>query len=391
MSRADVVVPIYRDVALTRACVESVLAHAGEVLDRVFLVNDCSPEAGMVELLDGLRFSHPRVRVFHNPRNLGFVQASNLGLAASERDVVLLNSDTQVTPGWLEALLAVFDADPRVAALSPLSNNAGMCSVPDYGGATLAEHLPRERLQLAGLPPFTEMPTAPGFCLLFRRTALEALGPLDPAFGRGYHEENDWCQRARSAGWRVGRANRAFVFHEGEVSFQGARAQLDARNGWRLVTRYPQFFAQARAFDGSPSARLAGRAVRAALGTLSVWSDADSFRRALSGAGLLLRGEGCDVAFVRADQATPAEAAQVAVLEDADLARLQDGRLDSFLAASQGVVASPALSELLGTRFPALRRFVVGQNALGEFARELVLNPDARALALQAERRAGPG
>ena len=58
--------------------------------------------------------------------------------------------------------------------------------------------------------------------LLVRRTALEKLG-FDLACGRGHNGENDWCQRARVAGYRIGRCNHAFVFHVGAVLFSGTR------------------------------------------------------------------------------------------------------------------------------------------------------------------------
>src|SRR5690606_28889677 len=139
-------------------------------------VNDRSPEGAMRARLAALRLRDRRVHVFANAQNLGFVRTANLGLAASERDAVVLNSAALVTAGWLDELLAVFAADPKVAAVSPLSNNAGMCSVPDYGRAVPSGSIQREQLRLDRLPPFTELPTAHGFCLLLRRTALSALG-----------------------------------------------------------------------------------------------------------------------------------------------------------------------------------------------------------------------
>jgi GT2 family glycosyltransferase len=110
------------------------------------------------------------------------------------------------------------------------------------------------------------MPTAPGFCLLLRRAVVDQLGGFDPAYGRGYQEENDWCQRARAAGHQVGRANRAFVFHVGEVSFAGQRARLDVLNARRLLRRYPGYAEDCRAFEQTREARLAAEEVAGQLG-----------------------------------------------------------------------------------------------------------------------------
>src|SRR5690606_17610115 len=127
--RADVVIPVYADVELTRACVESVLEHSGEALDRLLLVDDCGPDPQMRPTLRAIRDSDPRVRVLENPRNLGFVETANRGLSLCEGHAVILNSDTRVTPGWLAALLEVLTSSERIAAVCPLSNNGTLCSV----------------------------------------------------------------------------------------------------------------------------------------------------------------------------------------------------------------------------------------------------------------------
>jgi GT2 family glycosyltransferase len=183
-----------------------------------------------------------------------------------EGDAVVLNSDTRVTPGWLEGLRVVADADPRIAAITPLSNNGFACSVPHFQGAVPSERLEPFRIDLSGLPLYTEMPTGVGFCLWMRGEAMRRIGLFDPKYGRGYHEENDWCQRARRAGYRVVRANRVFVYHEGEASFGGARRVLDVINLRRLVRRYPHFLEETAAFDRSPDARLAADCVARQLG-----------------------------------------------------------------------------------------------------------------------------
>lgn len=268
---ADVAVPVYLDLELTQACLRSVLQHSGPALGRLFVVNDCSPEPEMRGLLDAFRREDARVRVLETERNQGFVAAANLGLAASERDCVMLNSDARVTPGWLDELTQALAEAPEYAALSPLSNNATMCSVPNFGAAVPIASLEGHPLDLTGLPRVTPMPTANGFCLMLRRSVLRELGLFDRKFGLGYNEENDWCQRARAAGHLVGRANRALVFHHGSGSFgHQARKRLDVVNERRLVARYPSYLADNARFEAGPHARLAARAVRAQLGLLRV-------------------------------------------------------------------------------------------------------------------------
>lgn len=341
---ADVVVPAFRDVALTLECLESVLRHSGAALERLIVVNDASPEADLAPALAALRDRDDRVRVLTNPTNRGFIWSANLGMSAGRSDVVVLNSDTEVTAGWLEELLGALDSEPTLAALSPLSNNATMCSVPDFMGAVPVARLKNVTLDLSGLPRVTLMPTAHGFCLALRRRVLDQVGLFDLAYGRGYNEENDWCQRVRAVGFQVGRANRALVYHHGEVSFVGARVRLDVINLRRLVTRYPRYVEETRAFEASLEARIAARAVRAQLGTLRVATTLEDTAFA-------------DVAFL-APQSQPFRGPAVWFA-------LHDGPADSqHLAAAQGVYRTNTPSDerleaarrrLLAPRLDALR------------------------------------
>jgi GT2 family glycosyltransferase len=212
-------------------------------------------------MLRELRWRDPRVRLLENERNRGFVSSANRGLSICDGDAVLLNSDTRVTPGWLEGLRAVADSDARIAAITPLSNKGFSCSVPVFQGAVPTSDIDASRLDLSGLPLLTEMPTAVGFCLWLRGEAMHRIGLFDPKYRRGYHEENDWCQRARRAGYHIVRANRVFVYHEGEASFGGARRVLDVLNLRRLVRRYPRFLEETAAFERSSEARLAAECV----------------------------------------------------------------------------------------------------------------------------------
>src|SRR5690606_10064751 len=112
----------------------------------------------------------------------------------------------------------VLGRSDRIAAVCPLSNNGTLCSVPTFGVSGPEEGVAALPGALGQMPEWTELPTGNGFCMLLRDSAKAALGLFDPAFGRGYNEENDWCQRARALGMVIARANRAFVFHRGEVS-----------------------------------------------------------------------------------------------------------------------------------------------------------------------------
>lgn len=261
---ADVIVPVYRDVAMTLRCLESVLEHGGETLRSLIAINDRSPEPAMAAELDTLARRDGRMRVIHNEANLGFVGTCNRGIAGSKGDVVLLNSDTIVTPGWLRELAEVAHEDDRTACVTPLSNNATICSVPEIpnGGDDAEVDADLVKAACARLPRWTEMPTGVGFCLYMTAQALDLVGGLDPIFAPGYNEENDWIKRAQAVGLRSLRANHAFVYHLGSVSFGGHKNELEARNSRILQERHPHYLPQVMRFLGSLDCHLAAHATR---------------------------------------------------------------------------------------------------------------------------------
>ncbi|MBL9037969.1 MAG: glycosyltransferase family 2 protein [Archangium sp.] len=273
--QADVVVPVYRDAGQAERCIAAVLQHSGASLRRLIVVDDAGPDSDVRPRLRALRDANDAVRLIENESNQGFVESCNRGLGLRAGHAVVLNADTEVTAGWLAELLAVLHGADDVAAVCPLSNNAGACTVPV--SATPSGEVARA-LGVEALPRATELPTGVGFCMLMRGAALDALGGFDPAYGRGYNEENDWCQRARGQGWRVMRANRAFVFHQGESAFKGERSARDQYNGRRLVARYPRYLEEHRSFDASLDATLASRAVGAAARAPRVVVDARFLR-----------------------------------------------------------------------------------------------------------------
>ena len=262
MSLVDVVIPVFRGQALTVRCIESVLTHGAERVGQLIAINDASDEPGLRDAVRALWRKHRQIRLLENERNLGFTMTANRGLLLRRRDVVVLNSDAEVTAGWLDGLEAATRALPRVAAAVPLSNTGGLRSVPVLDEATSADALRDRDLALGELPPATEMPTAMGFCLWMADAVLKEIGVFDPIYGRGYNEENDWCQRARARGYAVVRANRALVFHHGGASFGSERVALERRNARILWSRFPQFLAENERFRRTTEARLAGEHVQ---------------------------------------------------------------------------------------------------------------------------------
>ncbi|SOD98789.1 glycosyltransferase [Caenispirillum bisanense] len=249
----DVVVPVYRGLDETRRCLESVLATVRPP-DGIVVIDDCSPEPEVTQWLRALAAREPRLRLLRNEVNLGFVGTVNRAMALEpERDVLLLNSDTEVSGDWLARMQRAAYGDPRIATVTPFSNNATICSWPRFcADNALPPGIGREELHTAFAAAndgaIIDVPTGVGFAMYIRRDALDALGLFDAeAFGKGYGEENDFCRRAAKAGWRNVLLADTFVYHAGAVSFGVDAARLDTATK-ALLKLHPEYLQEVRRF-----------------------------------------------------------------------------------------------------------------------------------------------
>jgi GT2 family glycosyltransferase/glycosyltransferase involved in cell wall biosynthesis len=242
----DVVIPVYRGLEETQRCLHAVLADRAAPLGRILVVEDRSPEADLIAWLQHLAKTGV-ITLLRNKRNLGFVASVNRGMAeAARNDVVLLNSDTEVPKGWLRRLAAQAYAQPRVASVSPFSNNATICGYPDdRGGAMAFGHdvaTLDDLCQTVNAARSIAVPTTVGFCMYIRRAALDAVGAFNAErFREGYGEENDFCLRATAKGWTHRLACDSFVYHQGQVSFGDRRDQLAQRAQALLCEDFPDY------------------------------------------------------------------------------------------------------------------------------------------------------
>ena len=263
----DIIVPVYRGLEDTRCCIESVLAyaHTYQTPFRLIAINDASPDPEVTEWLREKAAQDTRLMLLENQENLGFVGTVNRGMAlSSTNDVILLNSDAEVANDWLDRMVSAAWAAPRIASVTPFSNNATICSYPrfcednalpgGYDTATLDKLFASTNSGQA-----VDVPTGVGFCMYIRRDCLAEVGLFDvESFGKGYGEENDFCQRAAKAEWRNLHLLDTFVRHAGGVSFGAAKSprEQEAMNILRrLHPDYEREVHQFVAIDPARSAR----------------------------------------------------------------------------------------------------------------------------------------
>ncbi|MDE1883790.1 MAG: glycosyltransferase, partial [Rhodospirillales bacterium] len=252
--RMAIIMPVYRGVEVTRACIESALAHRNPETDQLILINDCSPEAEMAGMLAAYRH-HPHVILLENAQNLGFVGTVNRGMALSRGlDVLLLNSDTVLHAGGLDELARVAYARPDIGTVTAMSSNATIFSYPsaELRETALADISWPALAALAlteNAGTCEDAPTGHGFCMFIKREVIKRISFLDEAFGRGYGEENDFCARAAALGYRNVAAGGVLVEHKESISFGDERASLLAQNQPRLNALYPEYTPLIMAFE----------------------------------------------------------------------------------------------------------------------------------------------
>lgn len=250
----DIIIPVYNAYDDLQRCFDSVLRTVASPC-RLILIDDCSPDsriAGYFEILRGK--SDSRLLLLRNDVNLGFVGTVNRAMALGQNDVILLNSDTIVTSGWLEKIRRCAASDPQIGTITPFSNNAEICSFPNLcednplQPGMSAEDVNRA-VERAAVPLYPDIPTGVGFCMFIRRALLDKIGLFDAeTFGLGYGEENDFCMRAVQAGYRNVLCDDTFILHVGNSSFDSKKGALARENMQRLVAKHPNYLKEVTSF-----------------------------------------------------------------------------------------------------------------------------------------------
>lgn len=240
MTPVSVVIPAFGAAAALERCLASLAKFLPAGCD-VVVADDATPDDSVKEAARAFE-SALALRYVRRAQNLGFVENCNEAMRAivpTGRDVLLLNSDTEVTEGFLEEMSAVLHLHEKHGAVSPRSNRATIFSVPMPDGLPPADAFALWQAIRDELPRYQVMPTAVGFCVLIKNIVLRQLGLFDPAYSPGYNEENDLVCRMNRHGYSAVAAHRAFVFHHESASFGPRRQALEERHRKLLDERYP--------------------------------------------------------------------------------------------------------------------------------------------------------
>jgi GT2 family glycosyltransferase len=247
MIDVSIIIVNYRTRGLVKQCLKSLRRAAINPTYEIFVVDNDGSEG----LADLLREDFPEVKLLEPGRNLGFAVANNLAMRrAKGRYVLILNPDTEVTPGCVELMLAAMEQNPDIGILAPKlvhpdrTRQESVHSftkpfVPIYRRTPLGRlpwarrALDRYFLRHEKFAGPTEVDWAIGAALFVRRKAIDEVGMLDERYFM-YFEDTDWARRFWEKGWKV------VYWPEAEIAHYHRRESADA--GWftgllRRVTR----------------------------------------------------------------------------------------------------------------------------------------------------------
>lgn len=241
----DIIIPVYNALDKLELCIESIKKHTDLFLDRVIIVDDTSPDPAVFPYLQSIE--QEGIEIVRNEHNLGFSGTINKGIKYSDRDVILLNSDTIVTRNWVNKLYACAYSNSTIGTVTPFSNNATLCSIPNFCldntipyGLSIDEYA--DVIERCSMREYPRITVAVGFCMFIKRQVLNDAGLFDQeTFQRGYGEENDFCWRAEQFGYYHVLCDDTYIYHSGSASFPSKEKLKLIESHERIIqNRYPQ-------------------------------------------------------------------------------------------------------------------------------------------------------
>lgn len=245
----------YRTPSLTIACVQSVLAAAGDMALSVVIIDNASGDGSVVALRHWIDEQDPPVPVelMTSAVNLGFAGGHNAVMRAYPAPFyLLLNSDTLMRPGALTRLLKTAETHPDAGILAPaLEDDDGARQTSCFrshspvselirGAATgpVTQLLKRHEVPLGPEPSPDDIEWVSFACVLIRHAAFAHTGGLDSEFFL-YYEDAEFCHRVRAAGWQIIYVPDARIVH-----FRGGSGPVKALS--RATKRLPRYYYQSR-------------------------------------------------------------------------------------------------------------------------------------------------
>ncbi len=212
-------------------------------------MNDCSPDERVKPLLLKRLEKHPNAIFIDHPVNEGFVKSVNEAYSNTSNHFLILNTDTEVPAFWMERLMYPIVHMDKIASTTPFTNSGQIASFPNFiVDNEIFEGMSVDALDsvFRNIDPkdfYEEVPTGVGFCMGVNYDLIQEIGFfVEDEFGKGYGEENDWCQRAIQNGYKNLMVPNLFVYHKHGGSFSTEeKKSLMKENAIKLLNKHPNY------------------------------------------------------------------------------------------------------------------------------------------------------
>ncbi len=244
----DIIIPVYNGYEFLEALFNSIEKNTTSPY-RLIVVNDCSPDERVQPYLLKRLAKHTDALFIDHEENLGFVKSVNEAYSHTSNHFLILNTDTEVPEFWMERLMYPIVHMDNVASTTPFTNSGQIASFPNF----IADNDIFEGMTVSALDRvfrnvnpkdfYTEIPTGVGFCMGINYDLIQEIGFFsEEEFGKGYGEENDWCQRAILHGYKNLMVPNLFVYHKHGGSFSAEqKALLMKENAVKLLHKHPNY------------------------------------------------------------------------------------------------------------------------------------------------------
>ena len=254
----DIIIPIYNGYEYLEKLIASIFSNT-TIAYRLILIDDCSPDERIRNFLENLkdqRTNKREILFLRNKKNLGFVKTVNRGMKLAKNHFVILNTDVEVPQGWLERLVFPIYNYNNIASATPFTNSGEICSFPFFlKNNEIFENLEVNEIdiffkQVKAEKNYIDLPTGVGFCMALNKRVVDEIGIFDEEnFGKGYGEENDWCQRAIRKGYKNVIVPNLFVYHKHGGSFSSEeKKRLQQENLKKLSRKHGNYLQEVSNF-----------------------------------------------------------------------------------------------------------------------------------------------
>ena len=214
----SIIIPIFNQHEITLECLDAIQKNTKGY--EIILVDNGSTPSFFKVNDDIIEIDGVDYKTIRNETNLGFPVAVNQGIKAAKGEViVLLNNDCICTQGWATRLLAHLDSYSIVGPMTNYCTGLQQVTIPVYQDEKEL-NLRANEWAAGHVGESQEVNWIIGFCMAFKKSLWEEIGPFDESLWPCSGEELDFCLNARKRGYRIGIAKDVYIHHEGSQTFK---------------------------------------------------------------------------------------------------------------------------------------------------------------------------